>query len=389
MHGVLAVLKKEWTDHARDRRSLTTAFTLALFGPLVFAVMFTVVAGWMKDDRPLELAVQGRAHAPNLVAFLERRGVTVQEAPADAEERVKGGKLTAVLVVPEGFGEDFTGGHTASVRLLADSSRNSARAPVRRVRALLDAYAGMIGAQRLLARGVAPELAAPVAVEEVDLSTPEKQAASVLNMVPLFVLLVAFMGGMSVAIDATAGERERGSLEPLLLNPVPRATLVAGKWLAASLMAVAAVAVTLAAYSVMVRLVPLQDLGVKATLGPRELGGMALALLPLALLASALQLLVATFARSYKEAQTYLQLFLLVPMVPGMLLALSPIEPKAWMYGAPLLGQDLLLSGVMRGEPPAAGLFVLAGASALLTALACLAATAHLLTRDRIIFGRG
>jgi sodium transport system permease protein len=384
-----AVLDKELKDHLRDRRSLTSALLVPLFGPVIFGLLFSMMASWYRQDRPLELPVVGREHAPNVVASLQRAGITVVEPPADYEARVQDGSVDAVLVIPEAFSERFSSGKTGELQLVVDSSRQSARGQVKRVQAALQGYASMLGAQRLLARGVSPTLASPIRVAEVDLATPEKLAASLLNMVPLFLIMAAFVGGMNVAIDTTAGERERGSLEPLLLNPVQRGALVAGKWVATVLMAFVGVGVCLVAFVVIVHRVPLQDLGIKAHFDlPTALGVLA-SVLPLALLASAAQMLVATYARSFKEAQTYLQLFLLVPTVPGLALAFSPVQPAAWMYGVPVLGQQLLVGEVMRGAPPGAGVFALSVLGCLLLTAVCLALTSRLLGQERIVFGRG
>ncbi|MBF5041511.1 ABC transporter permease [Aggregicoccus sp. 17bor-14] len=388
MRQLRAVLGKELKDHARDRRSLTSALVVPLFGPFVFGVLFTMMAGWYRQDRPLELPVVGAQHAPHVVAALKRAGVTVVDPPQDYEAKVQDGTLDAVLVIPEKFAERFSAGKTADLQLVVDNSRQQGRGQVKRVEAALQNYASVLGAQRLFARGVSPTLAAPIHVEELDLATPEKTAASLLNMIPIFLIMAAFVGGMNVAIDATAGERERGSLEPLLLNPVQRGSVVVGKWLATVLMACAAVGVCLTAFMGVVHRVPLQDLGIKAHFDAVTAAGVLLAVLPLTLAASALQMTVATYARSFKEAQTYLQLFLFIPTVPGFVLAFNPVKPAGWMYAVPALAQQLLVGDVMRGEPPSALRFGLGLLGCLALAAVGLLLTTRLLSDERIVFGR-
>jgi sodium transport system permease protein len=186
-----------------------------------------------------------------------------------------------------------------------------------------------------------------------------------------------------------AGERERGSLEPLLLNPAPRGAVVAGKWMATVAMACGAVLLTLVAYLLVVRRVPLEDLGVKARFDAPAALGMAAAVLPLTLAASSVQMWVSTYARSFKEAQTYLSLLMVVPMLPGMVLALSPLQTKPWMFAVPVLGQELLAGEVMRGESLGPLPFIIAAASSLAVAALALRITSRLLMQERIIFGRG
>ncbi|WP_257450798.1 ABC transporter permease [Archangium lipolyticum] len=383
-----AVFRKEMRDHLRDRRSVTSVLGGSLVGPILFAVMFTVIASWNRQDKPLELPVVGRANAPSLMAYLERSGAKLSEAPADYESRIQAGTLDAVLIIPEDYGKDFAAGRSAKVQLVMDNSRNKARATIKRTQALLSQYSGSLGTQRLLARGVAPELAMPVRVEEVDLSTPERLAASILNMIPIFLVMACFIGGLNVAIDTMAGERERGSLESLLLNPVERGTLVLGKWLSTTVFSCITVVVVSVAFTVVAKRIPLQDLGVKVSLEPATALAMVGAVLPMALLSSAAQMLVSTFARSYKEAQTYLQLLMMLPTLPGMVLALSPIQSQMWMYGVPVLGQQLLVSELMRGESLGVLPFVLSTVGCLVLTALCLTQISRLLSDERIVFGR-
>jgi sodium transport system permease protein len=383
------VFRKELKDHLRDRRSVLSALAGPLIGPFVFMVMFSLMASWFREGKPLEVPVVGREHAPSLMAFLQRHGATLTEAPADYEPLIQAGKLDVVLIVPPDYGKDFSSGRTASVQLVVDNSRNQARSTIRRLRMLLEGYSGMLASQRLFVRGVSPELALPVRVDELDLATPERMAANVLNMIPLFLVFAAFMGGMNVAIDAMAGERERGSLEPLLINPVQRSAVVLGKWLTTVVLACVAVGVCLVAFLLVVKRVPLEDLGVKARFDALAVFGMLAAVLPLTFFASAGQMLVSTYARSFKEAQTYLQLLLLLPMIPGMVLALSPIQGQPWMFTLPVFSQQLLVGEVMRGQPVGVLPFLLGALGCAATAALCLALTTRLLGQERIIFGRG
>jgi sodium transport system permease protein len=382
------VARKELRDHSRDLRSVLSALLFPLLGPVAMALMFQVITSWTAKDAALEVAMIGRAEAPALVAFFERHGVAVKDAPADYEERVKKGTIDVVLIAGEDFRPAFEAGRPAPLSVVMDSSRTKAQARSMRIRRLIDAYGATTGASRLLARGVSPELAAPIAVQDVDLATPEKMAATILASIPMFLVFAAFAGGMYVAIDVTAGERERGSFEPLLLCPVSRGALVAGKWMATVAAALLALLVSIAAFAVAVRAVPLESLGVQARFGPAEVGLVLAAAVPLSLFASALQMLLSTLARSFKEAQTYLQLFMMLPFLPAMYLALAPIETRLWMAAVPILGQDVLLLDVLRGEASGARPFVLAGAVSVALTVVCLAATARLFRSERIIFAR-
>ena len=385
----LAILRKELKDHLRDRRSILSGLIMPVLGPLILLLMFTLMASWVREDRPLLVPVAGGQNAPNLIAFLQRAGAIVETAPADYEAQVRDGKLDLALSIPDDFGTEFEAGRSAPVQLVEDSSRNKSRPQVFRARRLLEIYVRRMSALRMIARGVSPTLVAPLDLTDVDLATPEKTAANVLSMIPLFLLMSVFVGGLHLAIDATAGERERGSLEALLVNPVSRGAVVAGKWLAVVLATVAAVLISLGGFDLAIARVPLQDLGVKFHLGLPEALGLLAACLPLCLFAAALQMTLALFARTSKEAQTYLSMLMLVPIVPATFLSLQPIKSTLWAMLVPVLGQTLLMSDVLRGERAPAGWFALAALSAGGCAAALLAWAARLLRSEKIVFGRG
>jgi sodium transport system permease protein len=315
-------------------------------------------------------------------------GVHVLPAPKDPAASVRNGRAEMVLVIDPSYDSRYRAGQTGRVQLIIDDSQSRAQNNVRRVERLLFGYAQNLGALRLMARGISPEAAAPLDFEEVDLATPEKLAANLLSVVPLFLMLAALVGGMNLAIDATAGERERGSLEPLLLNPVSRRAIVLGKWLATALTSACVALLTLGGFVITIHLLPLERLGMKVSLGPREAAQILATILPLGLFGSALQMLIATFARSFKEAQTYLGLLNLLPMAPSMFLMLGPSQNAWWMLPLPALAQVGTVVNILRGEGvPPLHLLVIAVSSLAYSAL-CLFFLQRLLTKERIIFGR-
>jgi sodium transport system permease protein len=381
------VLRKELVDHLRDIRSVIGSFVLPVVGPLLLLGMFQLLSN-LTSDRPLALPIVGAEHAPRLVRYLEASGTQILPAPPSPEQSVRSGDADAVLIIDPSYAERFSAGRSAPLRLIVDESRTEAQKSVRRLERLLYGYGQTLGALRLLARGISPEVAAPVELDEVNLATPQKLAANLLNVVPLFLMLAALVGGMNVAIDTTAGERERGSLEALLLNPVPRLSLVAGKWLATTLASAAIATVTLIGFMITLRFLPLEELGMKVLLGPREALSMWAAVIPLALFGSALQMLIATFARSFKEAQTYLNLLNLLPMAPSVFLMFEPTHTAWWMLPLPSLAQVATVVDVMRGEAvPGWHLGVILASSLAYTAV-CLGLLVRLLRKEKIIFGR-
>ena len=388
MNPVIAVFRKEIVDSLRDRRSLFSLLMFPLMGPLLISVMLTQTAERMSGADGTKLPVVGRDNAPALVRFLEDRGVEIEPPPDDVEGVVRDREVDAVLVIPDDYGERFREAKPAPVELVVDDSRTDASTTVRRVEALIDAYGRSVGTLRFLAHGTTPELMEPAKVQRIDLSTPKKRAALFLNLIPMFVLIASFIGGMHTAMDATAGERERGSLEPLLITPIDRRALVMGKWLTTVLFSSFNVVFTFAGALIALSRVPTADMGMTLSLSPLDVVLVLMAVLPLSVFVGSVQLLVSSFARTIKEAQTYLSLMIFAPMLPGMFTMLTPMKTKLWMTMVPMLGQQQLLSDLIRGEPVMPLGFLLAGVSSLVLGLGCVVATAALFQRERIVYGR-
>jgi sodium transport system permease protein len=210
----------------------------------------------------------------------------------------------------------------------------------------------------------------------------------ILDFIPLYIMLAAFTGGMLLATDSTAGERERGSLEALLVTPASRGAVATGKWLAAAAFALVSVALTTILCVVVVNRIPLQDLGVRLFIDNWKVAGLVGVVLPMCALAPAIQLYLSTFAKSFKEAQSYLGFLVLLPMLPGLIGSLAPIKGQWWMYATPFLGQHLLLADIMGGKSMPAVHVVLSVAATLALAGLLLQGFTRLLRRERIIFGR-
>ena len=392
MRALIIVLLKELLENARDRRTLLSALLVGPIGaPLLFTLMINVTLHRSLDDaeRPLKLSVAGAANAPNLVGFLKSHNVEISEFAGDAATAtaaVRSHERKLVLVVPPEFGTQLTAGRPAPVRLYIDSSYTSAGADRNRAASLLGHYSAEIARWRLETRGLAPTLTQAIALDEVDVSTAAGRAVALLGMLSYFFVFAALMGGVYVAIDATAGERERGSLEPLLTLPVERRSLVLGKMLAASAWMLVSLALTVTAFAISLRFVRLEALGMSTNFGPRVGLSIIALMLPFLLLGAALMTLVASFTRSYREAQSWLTFVLLVPTVPIMYAAISQLQSKLALMWIPSLSQHLLISSLLKAEPLAAlDVAVSAGATLLLGGV--IAAVAVRLYRREQILG--
>jgi sodium transport system permease protein len=385
----MVVCRKELTDSMRDRRALWSIVFSVLVGPTLVAFMMNRLADQQREAEQVVIPMVGLERAPALADWLKQQsGVRVVEGPIDPERAVRDRREAVVLVIPDEFGERFRASRPAPVRLIADSSRNDTRPSVERVRRLLQQYGAEIGGLRLVVRGVSPLAVSPLAIEEIEVSTAQQRAAQILTFIPMFIMVAGFVGGMQIATDSTAGERERGSLESLLVNPAPRVAFVGGKWLAASCAATASVALTAALSAQLTRFLPLEDMGIRLEISPQHVGNILLAVVPMCLFTAALQASVATLARSFKEAQSYMGVLILAPMVPGILGSFYPLGSAPWMYAVPLLGPYLLLTNVLGGRGPGAGAFAASAVVSVMAAVLLVRLTTALFRSERIIFAR-
>ena len=352
-----AVFRKELLETLRDRRALLSSLVMGpLFAPLLFIGMLAISLDRSVSalDEAVAVTVSGAERAPNLVRFLREQGfdLSLRDGP-DTELRrwIEDDSELVVMAVPDGFGERFAGGRPARVLVYADGSNSKAERRADRLRAAIGGYSGALASLRLQARGISPLVAQPLVVDDVDVSTPAARATLVLGMLSYLILLVTLVGGMYLAIDATAGERERGSLEPLLTMPVPRAQLIYGKVLAAAFFMSVALALVTTTLALSIRQLPLETIGMSANFGPGVALGVFLSTLPFVTVGAALLTVVASFTRSYKEAQTWLGVLMLVPTLPIAVAGVLGIKANAALMAVPSLSQHLLIQGFLRGDP--------------------------------------
>jgi sodium transport system permease protein len=385
----LIVCRKELRDSLRDRRALMSIIFSVVIGPVLIGFMMNRLADRQREADSVRIPIVGMNRAPALVNWLNQQsGVHVVEGPTEAERAVREQREAVVVIVPDDFAERFRSSRPAPLQLVADSSRNDTRPSVQRVELLLQQYAAEIGSLRLIMRGVSPAAVRPLAIEEIEVSTAQQRAAQILTFIPMFIMVAGFVGGMQIATDSTAGERERGSLEPLLVNPAPRVAFVAGKWMAATLAAVVSVCLTTMLCAQLTRLLRLEDMGIRLEIGPQHVGPILLAVAPMCLFTAALQAAVATLARSFKEAQTYMGVLILGPMLPGVLSSLYPLGNAAWTYAVPMLGPYVLLTDVLGGRAPDPNAFLTSAGTCLLVSAILIRITTGLFKSEQIIFGR-
>ena len=353
MSTLWSVVRKELLDISRDHRTLLLGL---LMGPLLMPLLILGM-GAISENRSktqleevLEIPVVGAAEAPNLLAFLASQGIRSTTAPDDLAAAIARQDVDVALRIDPGYADDWRAGRPATVEILHDSTRRNAEIPTARVVRALATYGDQVGALRLYARGIDAAVARPVAAASLDMATPEAKRGMLLGLLlPYFLIMSAFLGGMALILDATAGERERQSLEPLLATPASRAAIVSGKLAAACVLGMSTLLLTLLALklSSLVGTTTAEAMDVRAS----AIGKMLLVLLPMVFIGNALLTYLAAAAKSMKEAQSHMSWLVLLPMLPTIVLMANPIKTQLWQFAVPFLAQNQLLLMIIRAEP--------------------------------------
>ena len=347
-----AVLRKELTDALRDRRTLLTVLVSSvLMGPLVLVAISGLVASLESRAEQREVYVDGLARAPTLRNFLERQTYTVKDAPAGYEAQLRKSTFSdPVVVVPADFEAALLRGDVPVLEVVSDSANQRSEAGAGRIERLLGGFARERAVLSLALRGVSLQLLDPVQVEERDLASTQTRATRITGMLPFFVMMAVLYGALNAALDTTAGERERGSLEPLLMNPAERWTLVAGKW-----GAVACVSMLIAVLSCF-SFLPGQwvlrsdTLAAMFQYGPREALLFLVVLLPLAAALSAVLMAVAIRSKTFKEAQASSTVVVLAVSLMPLVNVFNLGGEAPWHLWVPALAQNTLMTRVLKGE---------------------------------------
>jgi sodium transport system permease protein len=364
----IVVFTKELTDALRDRKALTTALSFALLGPVALVLMINLMAASARPGALEPISLCGAGEGPALVAAVGAAGLRIEEG-ADI-----------CLGIPEDFEETLQSGRQAHVEITADLS--TAGSTLDALEGAINRYSRTLAAQRLLSRGVAPTVAAPIEIDVRNTNTASRTAASMGAIIILYLVYAPFIIVASMASDTTAGERERRSLEPLLSHPVGYLQITVGK-----LLALAAVNIAGTAASVVISLLILggsaaPELGLRLETG-LDVGLIAtLQLIPLCVMVAAGQLYLGLLSRSFKDAQQTMMLASIVPVMVGFVLVMRPeIDAGAW----PIAWEIRALQEPLLGSNSEAAPFAIVALIELAIAVALVVAGALRLRSERVL----
>lgn len=352
MKTLITVMLKELAEIFRDRKIIINGLLLS---PLLFPILILGMGALAESrartqlESELKLPVIGADIAPNLVAFLATQNITAEAAPEDPDALILSQEKDVILRIAPDFADDWRASRAATVEILHDSSRQDSQIPVRRVERALQAYGRQAGAIRLIARGIDPSLGTAVSVTYRDLATPEAKRGMILAFLPYLLILSAFLGGAYLVMDATAGERERQSLEPLLATPAGRGAIMSGKIAAACVFGMIGLLLTLLSFQLSFGFVdsgPFKGVDVSML----AVAKLLLVLLPMVLIGTTLLTLISASVKTLKEAQSYMAFLMLLPILPTVILLVNPVKNALWMFATPFLAQNQLILMVLRQE---------------------------------------
>ncbi len=392
LNKIALVFRKEWRDSLRDNKSLRMTLLMPIYfvGVFVASSLFVIhMSNQSKSttNEPIALSVVGGEQLPHLINWLQERGVRVDAVGEDAYQQVAQGKLAYALIIPKEAREKFALGESISLSLVFDATDNKSQGAIHFIRQQIWSWNGRLGNLRLLSRGISPSVANPVYVRDLNVASDQKMGFFVMASLPMLLILTSFLGSVGFSADMTAGERERRSLESLLITPVSSSGLVLGKWLNSVSLTLTILLVEVILLIGAFAYVPFKELGLRVDVSLLDLAGAFLALASLAILSTAMQFLISLFARSFKDAQTYMGLMVFLPMIPLFYTLFNPSAYADWFRWVPVLAHQVLIKDLLLGGTVTAAHFVQAWVVSVLLAVGFLSYTIRQLRKPSIVYG--
>lgn len=376
---------KEFREAFRDKRALMAGVFAIIMGPIMMAAvfMFQIEQEAIVKDTFVEFV--GSERAPELISYLNARQYkSISDVPDDEAEKWKEREI--ILTISDDFEQRLAQGRPATITIKADYSDKNLTSPLRRMERIIQAYSSQIGATRLLMRGIDPRITTPITIDVQSTATPESTSGLIMGMVGMFIMMALFTASMTASIDTSAGERERHSLELILCQPVSTTKIVLSKVVCVSFYGALASILTMFAMSFTMTMLPLAQLGISIVIDPMTMLIIALMVIPLAYLAGILQLFFAYRSKSFKEAQSYLSMILILPMLLPMAITMMPHKP-AWLDFVPLAGQNIIMGDLYKGESLDLAAFGFTTLSTLVVAVIMTMLLAKSLRSEKVVLG--
>ncbi|MCL1147222.1 ABC transporter permease subunit [Shewanella marinintestina] len=375
---IITMIRKELIDAARDKRSVMAGLYYAIGTPLLMCGMFFLLIGQLTSPEDLNIKIDNANGAPDLVKFLASRGISNGDSNAEDTKNIQ-------LIISDDYAANMAKGLSAEVILVADASNEKLQNSIRRLERSLQEYSGEMGSLRLIARGIDPRVMQPIKVNVKDEATPDSKAGMILGLATMTMIYAVFISGMNLAIDTSAGERERNSLALLLSHPVSTWEIVIAKITAVSIFAMVGLVLTLLISKLAYSFVPWQELGFAVSVNANFIVMMLIVGLPVAIMAACLQLFVSFMAKSFKEAQSYITIVLMVPMMLAMAASYN-IAPDTIQW-LPISGQLQALIEFIKGRELPLTQLAVSSTFTLAIALGLAIGMQKSLKSEKIVFG--
>ncbi len=354
MNKLFTVFKKEWRDAWRDKKSLRMTLLMPIYFVAVFvaSVLFAIHMSQQSratNAEPIKLPVVGAGQLPALIDWLEERGLKVAPVGDEAYRQVEESTLDYALIIPKDAAEKFATGESIELALVFDITNNKIHGSLNFVRQQIWSWNSRMGSLRLLSRGISPAVVNPVYIRDLNIASDEKMGFFVMMSLPLLLILTAFMSSVGFTADMVAGERERRSLESLLITPTKSSALILGKWLNSFSLTLIVLTVEMLLLGLAFGNLPFNELGLRVNVTLADLFGVFVVLASVAFIATGLQFFISIFARSFKDAQTYMGLMVFIPMVPLFYTLFNPSAYADWFRWVPILGHQVLIKDLLLG----------------------------------------
>lgn len=386
---------KELLGSVRDKKALRQSLLVPIIIGVIYAALNPILGGVFENraeeslSQTLTIPTQGLEYADaGLLAAMEAAGIALETYSGDIEAYVRSAETPVALVIPPDFSAAVAAERPAAVRVLTNPSSGDpvgSSANIGRVMEAINAYNRAIVNQRLAERNLSPELLVAVIPEQETLTTPEQQGGfNAQFMLPILVAVVVVTGGIFIAIDVTAGEKERGTLESLLVTPATDVEIFTGKLLAVFSMTLFPLILTFVAFGVSTNFLP-ESLGGGAYIAPAVIIGSVLAGLPLSLAVSVVLMIVAVRTKTFKDAQSAMTPISLGVMFPALAAAFLP-PTNSLLYLIPAYGTAAAVAQLATsGRMPWDGL-ILSALGCLLLAAAGVTLALRLFDRERLLY---
>jgi len=395
MKEIYTVWKKELLDNLRDRRTLLTAVLMPIvLMPVILIGTFKLQEYTIKraEEKVITIAVDSKQSAPTLISYLESQDkLQLSEVPPDIfESKIDDGSLNIYLGIPETFESDFSAEKPVEIKVYHKSSNVDSSSASQRVMVMLQVFNQQSAAQRLGTKGIPPEALMSIIPTPEDTATTQERGGFFIGfLLPMFLVIFAITGGMYIAIDVSAGEKERKTLEALLFVPVSRFKLVMGKYLAVATTSTVTIILSLGSlYTAFKAFPPSGLLGdeVVIDLSIGAIGIMLLVGIILAIMFAGMLLSVAIFAKSYKEAQNYISPFYLVAIFPiAIVNSIPDFKPTEPLFIVPGVNAVFVVKELLLGVFDVTHILITIG-SLLFFAVTAIVIATKIYSKEGILF---